>query len=150
MLEKRIEQDLKAALLGGDKLKVTTLRSIKSALLYAKVAAGKREAGLSEEEEIVVLTKESKKRQESADLYIKGNSRDRAEIELQEKAIIDEYLPEQLSDEAVVSIIDAVISQTGATDMSAMGSVIAAVKLKTAGTADGAMIARLVKERLQK
>ncbi len=149
MLEKRIEQDLKAALLSGDSLKTTTLRSIKSALLYVKVEKGKRESGLTEEEEIAVLAKESKKRQESADLYTRGNSDDRARTELREKAIIDQYLPRQLDEAELIQVVDEVISETGLKNISDMGKVIAAVKQKTAGAADGAMVARYVKERLQ-
>ena len=150
MLEKRIEQDLKAALLSGDSLKASTLRSIKSALLYVKVEKGKRDSGLTEDEEIAVLAKESKKRQESADLYLRGKSEERAETELKEKAIIDQYLPKQLSEAELIAVVDGVISESGLQGVSDMGKAIAAVKQKTAGAADGAMVARLVKERLQK
>ena len=148
MLEQRIEQDLKAALLAGDKTKVTTLRGLKSALLYAKVAAGKRETGLSDDEIIAILSKEAKKRQESAELYRQGGSQERADAELTEKALIETYLPAQLSDEEIGKIVDEVIRQMGATGVSAMGQVISHVRQKTQGAADGAVIARLVKQRL--
>ena len=114
MLEERLQQDLKAALLGGDKAKVTTLRGLKSTLLYAKVAAGKRDENLSDEEVIVLLSKEAKKRQESADLYIKGGSQERADSELAEKALIETYLPAQLSEAEVSKIVQSVIAETGA------------------------------------
>lgn len=148
MLEKQIEQDLKTALLAGDRLKTDTLRSIKSALLYAKVEKGKRESGLSPEEEIAVLGRESKKRQESADLYRQGNNDERAQAELAEKAVIDHYLPEQMTEDEIKKLVNETIAEQGATDMSAMGKVIAAVKEKSSGSADGAIIARLVKESL--
>ena len=148
MLEPQIEQDLKAALLAGDKTKAETLRGLKSALLYAKVEKGKRESGLSEEEEVAVLAREAKKRAESAQLYLKGGAKDRAEAELTEKAIIDAYLPKQLSEDELRAIILETIKQTGVSDMSGMGAVIAEVKKKSAGSADGATIARLVKEVL--
>jgi hypothetical protein len=148
MLERRIEQDLKAALLSGDRTKVDTLRIIKSALLYAKVEKGKRDSGLDEEEEIAVLSKEAKKRQESADLYIKGGNQSRAEAELAEKVIIEAYLPQQLSENELNSVVETVVDKLKAKDLSAMGQVIATVKAETAGAADGANIARLVKERL--
>jgi hypothetical protein len=113
-----------------------------------KVATGKRESGLSDEEVIKVLAKESKQRQESAEVYKQGGSPDRAEAELAEKAIIDAYLPEQMSEDEVAKIVDAVIADTGASGQQAMGQVIGAVRGKTQGRADGALIARLVKERL--
>lgn len=148
MLEQKIEQDLKTALLQGDHIRVSVLRGLKSALLYEKVAKGKRDTGLTDEEIVVVLSKEAKKRQESADLYVQGNSKERAETELAEKAIIEEYLPTQLSEEELTTIVEQTIKELKATDIKSMGGVIGAVKKKTAGAADGAVIARLVKERL--
>lgn len=149
MLEKRIEQDLKTALLAGDRLKIDTLRSIKSALLYYKVEKGKRDSGLNHEEEIAVIAKESKKRSESAELYIKGGNQEKATTELAEKKIIDQYLPEQLSEDALLEIVLATIKDLRVDDQSAMGKVIAAVKQKTGGAANGGLIARLVKENLK-
>lgn len=148
MLESRIEQDLKSALLTGDKAKAMTLRSLKSALLNVKVAEGKRETGLTDDEIIAILSKEAKKRQESADFYIQGNSQERADAELAEKALIEAYLPAQLSEEEVGKIVDETIAAMQATNMAAMGQVIGAVRQKTQGAADGSVIARLVKERL--
>ena len=148
MLEQQIEQDLKAALLDGDKLKVDTLRGLKSALLYVKVEKGKRDSGLDNEEEIAVLTRESKKRQESADLYLKGNSEEKANKELAEKDIIDRYLPAQISEDEVRKLVDNTVNKLGITDISGMGKVISSVKQQTAGVADGSIIAKLVKERL--
>ena len=148
MLEQQIEQDLKAALLSGDRMKAETLRGIKSALLYAKVEKGKRETGLSKDEEIAVLSKESKKRTESAELYLKGGSQEKADAELKEKELIDKYLPEQLSETALNEIVESAIKELGATDLSAMGKVIALVKEKTAGAADGGLIAKAVKDKL--
>ena len=148
MLEQQIEQDLKTALLSGDRLVVDTLKGVKSALLYLKVEKGKRDSGLSKEEEIAVLLKESKKRAESAELYLKGGSEDRAKKELAEKDIIDKFLPKQLSQEEVETIVSKTIAELNASDISSMGKVIVAVKEKTAGSADGSLIARLVKERL--
>lgn len=148
MLEKQIEQDLKTALLAGERLKVDTLRSIKSAMLYLKVEKGKRESGLTEEEEIAIISKEAKKRAESAELYQQGGNEEKAKTELMEKAIIEKYLPEQLSGAQLKLIIKQTISELKAQDMSAMGQVILAVKQKTAGAANGSVIAGLVKESL--
>lgn len=147
-LEQRIEQDLKTALLGGDSVRVTTLRGLKAVLLNVKVATGKRDSGLTDDEVLPLLVKEAKKRQESADLYLQGHDQVRADAELTEKAIIEAYLPAPLSEAELSQIIDEVVTETG-TDKSAMGRIIGQVKARTQGAADGALIARLVKERLQ-
>ncbi len=143
-----IDTDLKAAMLGGDKQTATILRGLKSAILYAEVAEGKRDSGLADPAIIEVLSKEAKKRQESADLYAQAGEAQRAQTELAEKTIIERYLPAQLSDEELEQLIDKAIAQTNATGPQAMGQVIGAVKQQTAGQADGARIARLVKEKL--
>jgi uncharacterized protein YqeY len=148
MLEEKLEQDIKAALLAGDSKKATTLRGLKSTLLNIKVATGKRETGLGDDEVIAAFAKEAKKRQESADLYKQGGNEAKADDELAEKAIIEGYLPEQLSEEELVELIDQVISETGASGPQAMGQVIGQVKAKAGATADGGLIAKLVKEKL--
>lgn len=148
MLKQQIEQDLKTALLAGDKDRALVLRSLKSAILYVEVAKGARESGLPDEELIVILAKEAKKRQESADLYRQGGDEARVTTELAEKTIIEAYLPKQLSDEELAEIVDAVIADLGVEGPQAMGQVIGTVKQKTTGRADGAKIAQLVKERL--
>jgi len=148
MLKQRIDQDLKTALLAGDKTLATTLRGLKSVILYAEVAQGQRDSGLSDEGIIALLAKEAKKRQESADLYIQGDNPERAAAELEEKKAIEAYLPQQLSDDDLKGIIDEVVKTLGVSGAQAMGQVIGSVKQKTAGSADGARIATLVKERL--
>lgn len=148
MLEQKIEQDIKTALLAGDAERVSVLRGLKSVLLNEKVATGKRDSGLIDEEVLPILSKEAKKRQESADLYKQGGDQTRADKELSEKAIIEEYLPVQLDEVEIAKLVDEAIQQTGATEQKDMGKVIGAVRGKTAGQADGAVIARLVKEKL--
>lgn len=149
MLEQQLERDIKTALLAGEKQKVIVLRGLKATLLNVKVAKGKRESGLSDDEVLVEFSKQSKQRQESADLYVQGGDQTRADAELTEKAIIDAYLPAQLSEDEITSMIDAVITETGASGMQAMGQIIGQVKSKAGAAADGAVIARLVKEKLQ-
>jgi uncharacterized protein YqeY len=149
MLEQKIEQDIKTALLAGDSRRVSTLRGLKAVLLNVKVATGKRETGLSDDEVLVQLGKQAKQRQESADMYVQGGDQARAEAELAEKAIIEAYLPAQLSEAEIIKLIDEVIAQTGASGQAAMGQVIGQVKQKAAAAADSAVIARLAKEKLQ-
>jgi uncharacterized protein YqeY len=148
-IRQKLNDDVKAALLAGDSVRVDTLRGLKSVILYADVAAGKRDSGGIPDEEILSLfAKEAKKRQESADLYLKGKSQERADKELTEKAIIESYLPEPLTDDELMKIINEVIAEHGVESVQAMGEVIGAVKAKAGSTADGAKIAQLVKERL--
>lgn len=148
MIKDQITQDLKKALLDGDKEKVMVLRGLKSVIGYAEVADNARETGLSEDKIITLLQKEAKKRQDSADLYFKAGEQERAGNELAEKKIVDMYLPAQLSEEEIIKHVDAVIAELDVKDNKGMGRVIAEVKARTAGAADGAIVARVTKDRL--
>lgn len=147
-LKERIDSDIKTAMLAGEKDKSMTLRGLKSAILNAEIESNKRDQGLSDEEVITVLQKESKKRQESADLYRQGGNEEKAGAELAENELIKAYLPEQMSDQEVSAVVEKAIAETGATNMQSMGQVIGRVKSELGSRADGAVIAKLVKERL--
>lgn len=147
-IQDQLTKDLKEALLGGDKVRATVLRSLKSAIGYAEVAAGKRDTGLDDKEIIALFQKEAKKRQDSADLYLKAGDQERADKELAEKKLIEVYLPAQLSEDEIAKHVDAVIAELDIVDSKAMGQVISAVKSRTGGAADGAIIARITRERL--
>jgi uncharacterized protein YqeY len=147
-MQEQIDQDLKQALLGGDKAKAETLRGLKSALLNEAIAQNARDSGLSDEQTQKVLARESKKRQEAADLYKQGGSAERAAAELAEKTTIDAYLPEQLSEAEIAKLVDEEINKAGSPGPQDMGRIIGAVRGRTAGQADGALIAKLVKEKL--
>jgi uncharacterized protein YqeY len=147
-IKEHIDADIKKALLAGEKQLVTTLRGIKSALLYVEVAEGSRESGLSEEKVMQLLLKEAKKRQESADLYVKGGNSERAQQELDEKAVIEKYLPAQMSDEDIAKEVDVVLNSMPDATIKDMGRVIGAVKAKVGASADGSKVAELVKVRL--
>jgi uncharacterized protein len=147
-VQEQIEKDLKQALLSGDKAKAETLRGLKSALLNEAISQNARETGLTDEQIQKVLAKESKKRQEAADLYKQGGAAERAGAELAEKAIIDAYLPEQMGEEQVAKIVDEEIAKAGQPAMQDMGRIIGAVRARAGGQADGALIAKLVKEKL--
>lgn len=147
-IKQKIEQDLKTALLGGDKDAAMVLRGLKSTILNAEIASGKRETGLNDTEVINLLKKEVKSRVESAEMYVKGNSQERADKELAEKAIIETYLPEQMSDEELETIVDKILTGMGEVTPQAMGQVIGQVKQQVGGAADGARIAAVVKGKL--
>jgi uncharacterized protein len=148
-MENKLEQDLKTAMLAGDKQRVSVLRGLKATLLNVKVAQGKRDSGLSDDEVLVQLAKQAKQRQESADLFKQGGNQAKADDELAEKAIIESYLPTQLSEAEINQLIDDAIAQTGASGPAGMGQVIGLVKAKAGAAADGGLIARLAKEKLQ-
>lgn len=148
MLKQRLEQDLKEALLSGNRERATILRGLKSVILYAEVEKGIREEGLDDEAITALLAKEAKKRQEGADIYQKAGETERADTELREKAVIEEYLPKQLTDEELSAIVDEVIAGLGASGPQAMGQAIGQVKQKVGSQADGARIAQIVKEKL--
>ena len=149
-LQQRISDEMKAALLGGDRFRGDLLRNIKAAILNEEVAKQKRDEGLSDAEVETVLTREAKKRNESAELYRQNDRVELAETEERELEIIQEFLPEQMSEADVRAVVDAKSAELGANDMKAMGQVIGAVKQQVGNTADGALVARLVKETLQK
>ena len=148
MLKQRIEQDLKDAMLGGDKQRVSTLRILKSAILYVEVAKGIRGIGLDDSEIVELFSKEAKKRQDTAELYRKAGEADRATAEIAEKEIIEGYLPKQLSDVELRLIVQDAITASGAVSSQQMGQIISEVKKRVEGSEDGARIARLVKEGL--
>lgn len=139
---------MKAALLGGDRFVGDTLRNLKAAILNEEVAQGKRETGLSDEEIEKVIAREVKKRKESIAVYEANGRPELAETEKQEADVLVKYLPEQLSEEKLREIVAAKVVELGVTDAKGMGQVIGAVKQQVGNTADGALLARIVKESL--
>lgn len=148
-IKETLNNDLKVAMLAGDKTLVTTLRGLKSAILYAEVAAGKKETGLADDDIISLFAKEAKKRQESADLYTQGGNAEKAAAEQAEKAVIEKYLPAQLSDDELKALTSQVIESAGGVTKETMGQVIGKVKAAAGAGADGARIASIVREQLQ-
>ncbi len=147
-IKERIDSDLKTAMLTGDKELTTTLRGIKSSILYEEVSKGLRDTGLDDEAITVLLSKEAKKRQESADLYVQGGNQEKADFEIREKVVIEQYLPAQLSDDELASVVDNVLSSFDEVSNQQMGQVIGAVKAKVGSQADGSRIAHIVKEKM--
>ncbi|HSE61669.1 MAG TPA: GatB/YqeY domain-containing protein [Candidatus Saccharimonadales bacterium] len=146
MLKDKLTQDIKTALLSGNKARAEVLKSLKSAILYEEVALKVREEGLPDDKIEVVLAREAKKRADAADLYAKNGQQERADAELAEKTIIEEYLPKQLGDEELQTIVDETVSELGPNAQ--MGPAIGAVKAKVGTSADGARIAAAVKAKL--
>lgn len=148
-LKERITDDIKAALLGGDRFVVDTLRGLKAAILNEEVALGKREEGLDDSSIEAVIAREAKKRAESKALYEENGRQELADNEQQELEVLQQYLPKQLTENEIQQVIDTVIAELDAVSPQMMGQVIGAVKGKCGTAADGATVARLVKEALQ-
>lgn len=147
-LMQRLQDDTKAALLGGDRFVGNTLRNLKAAILNEEVAQGKRDEGLSDAEIEKVIAREVKKRHESATLYEQNDRAESAAEERREAEVLSRYLPKQLSEAEVKAVVEVKVAALGATDVKMMGQVIGAVKQELGNTADGALIAKLVKEAL--
>jgi uncharacterized protein len=147
-LKERIQDEMKAALLGGDRFVGETLRNLKAAILNEEVATGKRDEGLTDEETEKVIAREVKKRTESAKLYRDNDRIDLAEPEEKEIEILSVYLPAQASDEDIEALVDKKITELGASGPQMMGQVIGAVKSELGNTVDGAKLAQIVKTKL--
>ena len=139
---------MKAALLGGNRFVGDVLRNLKAAILNEEVAQNKRETGLDDADIEKVIAREVKKRNESATLYDANSRPELADIERREVEVLAQYLPEQLSEEALRTIVAAKIAEQAASGPQAMGQVIGAVKQQVGNSADGATLAKIVKELL--
>lgn len=148
-LKAQIEADIKSAMLAKDKDRLRALRSIKSLILLAETEKGAK-SELSEEDEIKLLTKAAKQRRESAEVYKNQNRTDLEEVELGELAVIEGYLPKQLTEEEILEKLKEIISETGAQGPQDMGKVMGAATKSLAGQADGKVISVLVKSLLNK
>jgi uncharacterized protein len=141
--------DLKAAMLAKDEAALRALRAIKAAIINAKTAEG---AGgvLKEEDETKLLQKLVKSRKDSLEIFQQQNRPDLAQKELDELAVIEKFLPKQMTTEEVRAEVARIISETGATGAADMGKVMGIVMKELAGKADGKAISGLVKELLSK
>ncbi len=148
-LKSKLENDLKAALLGGDRFKGDVLRNFKAAILNEEVATGARDTGLADEEIEKLLAREVKKRAESASLYDQAGRPELADNERRESQILATYLPTQLSEDEIKSVIAKKTAELGLSGPAAMGQLIGAVKKELGTSADGATVAKLVREALQ-
>lgn len=149
-LNEQIQNDLKAALLGRRRFEADVLRNLKAAILNQEVALNKREDGLDDSEILDVIAKEVKKRQESLKMYKDAGREDLAENEQNELDVLVEYLPKQMSEDEIQALVDEIIAETGEVSMKDMGAIIGKAKAKAGVAADGAILAKIVKQTLNK
>ena len=147
-LELLINEDIKQAMIHKDKDKLEALRSIKAALLLEKTGKDVTGGIIPETVEFKMLQRLVKQRRESAEIYKAQGRPDLAEPEIFQAAIIEKYLPEQLSDEDVIAIVKKAIADTGATGIKDMGKVMGISTKLVAGKADNKMISEIIKKLL--
>lgn len=145
----KINNDLKKAMIGKDHKQVSILKLVKSAILYAAVDSGSRDQ-ISDEQVLTILRKESKRRTEASELYIRAGDKLREDNEKYEKEVIDRYLPKMLSEDEVAELVDKSIEKAGGVNPQMLGKIISDVKNESKGLAEGSLIAKLVKERIGK
>lgn len=143
----RISNDIKGAMLAKDKVRLETLRGIKKEFLEAKTAKG-ADGTLTDDQATKIMAKMVKQRKETAQIYAEQNRPELAENELAEAAVIEEYLPKQLSDEELTARLKEIIAQTGATSAKERGKVMGVASKALAGQADGKVISAKVRELL--
>ncbi|HEY9743232.1 MAG TPA: GatB/YqeY domain-containing protein [Coleofasciculaceae cyanobacterium] len=148
-LKDRISEDIKIAMKAKDKVRLETVRSIKKVLLEKEVSLRPQgQESLTESQELEVLAQQAKQRRDSIEQYRQAGRDDLADKEAQELAIIEEYLPGQLSDEEVGAVVDEVIASVGATSVKDMGKVMGSVMQQLKGRAEGQKIQAIVKAKL--
>jgi uncharacterized protein YqeY len=146
-LQKQVMDKMKEAMKAKDKVALQALRAVKSAFLLAKTETGVQEE-LTEEQELKIIQKQVKQRKDSAAIFIKQDRQDLADPELAEIAVLEQFLPEALSEEKIEEVVLAIISKIGASGMKDMGKVMGMVTKELSGQADGKIISTLVKKNL--
>jgi uncharacterized protein YqeY len=141
----RVQQDMAAAAKAREQQRLSTLRLVLDAL---KKASKEQREALDEETEIAVLKRERKRRAEAAEAYRAGGRDEQAAAEEAEAALIDAYLPAQMGDEELDSLVTSAVEETGATSPKETGKVMAAVMPKVGGRADGKRVSELVRAKL--
>ena len=146
-LSARLMDDIKIAMRAKDTIALEALRAIKSEILLAQTATGSKEE-ISEDDEIKLLQRLVKTRKDSAKIFTEQNRLDLAEPELAQIAVIEKFLPAQLSEAEVEAIIAKIIAETGASGIASMGKVMGLAAAKLGGTAEGKTISTIVKKLL--
>lgn len=146
-LQNQIMDAMKTAMKEKDAVALESLRAVKSAILLAQTESGAK-AELTEDQELKILQKLVKQRKDSAAIFSEQGRDDLAQPELAQAAVIEQFLPEQLGEEEIAKVVDAIIDQTGASSMKDMGKVMGMASGKLAGKADGKTISNIVKQRL--
>ena len=146
-IEEKINESIKDSMKEKNRLRLDSLRAIKSAILIEKTKSGSKDQ-IEESVVLKILQKMVKQRNDSAKIYLEQNRKELAEIEVSQANIISEFLPTQLSESELSEIIDKVIEEVGAESMKDMGKVISKVNERVSGQAEGRVIAEIIKKKL--
>ena len=146
-LQKQIMEELKTAMKSKDAVTLQALRAVKSAFLLAKTETGAGD-DLTEDQEMKIIQKQVKQRKDSAAIFIDQGRQDLADSELAEIAVLEKFLHEALSEEAIEKVVLEIIAKTGAEGMKDMGKVMGMVSKQLAGQADGKTISGIVRKNL--
>ena len=146
-LQQEIMDQMKVAMKAKNAIALQALRAVKAAFLLARTETGAAEE-LSEEQAMKIIQKQVKQRKDSAAIFLEQGRKDLADPELEEIAVLEQFLPAALSEEVLESIIVATIAKVGAAGMKDMGKVMGMVSKEVAGQADGKLISLLVKKHL--
>ena len=146
-IQKQVIDQMKVAMKAKDTVALQALRAVKSAFLLAKTATGSQEE-ITAEQEVKIIQKQVKQRKDSAAIFIEQGREDLAAPELAEVAILEEFLPEALSEEDIEKVVLETIAKVGAAGMKDMGKVMGMVSKQLAGQADGKTISTFVKKNL--
>ncbi len=146
-LKDKLKADLSVSMKARDELRLRTIRMALAAINVEEVA-GKEARELSDDEIVKVLTREAKKRREASEAFANAGRKEQAQAELDEQAVLDEYLPAQLSDDELGRLVDEAIEESGAEGPRAMGQVMKVLNPKVAGRAEGGRVAQAVRARL--
>lgn len=146
-LQKEVMEQMKAAMKSKDAVALQALRALKSAFLLAKTETGAGD-DLTADQEMKIIQKQVKQRKDSASIFIEQGRQDLADPELAEAAILEQFLPEALSEEAIEKVVVETIAKVGAEGMKDMGKVMGIVSKQLAGQADGKTISTIVRKNL--
>lgn len=146
-LDQTITEQMKAAMKSGDRIRLDTVRSIRAAILEFNTSGANRP--LTEEDELKIVQKLAKKRKDSIEIYKTHGRIEAAEKEQQELTILEEFLPKQMEESEIKSIIKKIIIETGATSAKDFGKVIGSAMKELRGKADGTIVQTIVKSLLE-
>ena len=146
-LQEKVMAEMKAAMRAKDSVKLEALRAVKGAILLANTESSSKD-GLTEEEEMKLLQKLVKQRKDSAQIYKEQGREDLAEPEMAQAEVIEQFLPEQMSEAEIEAKVDEIIAKSGASGMQDMGKVMGMATGELAGKADGKTISMIVRKKL--
>jgi len=148
MLKQKLKEELRQSMLARTELKTSVLRMLLSALNYYEIQKGGAGYEATDEDVLVVIQKEAKQRRDSIEEFKKANRQDLADKEIKELEMLQVYLPAQMGEEEIKSLVKEAINQTGAKSIAEMGRVMGALMPKVKGKADGGMVSKIVRESL--